>query len=62
MMLTYEEVEFMFDNGELDQEYCGYIEQCTNIGNGDMLILAMESGEYAEGFLDWFYGQQKELA
>ena len=61
-MLTYEEIEIMFDNGTLDSEYSEYIEQCISIGNGDMLILAMESGIHADGFLDWYYGQQRDLA
>ena len=39
-------------NGEHDDAYSEYIMDQTPIGNGDMLINAMESGAYLEGFCD----------
>lgn len=54
--MTYEEVEYKFDRGELDDQYAEYIMANALIGNGTMLINAMESGEYIDGFLDYYYG------
>lgn len=39
------------DQLEYSNEYAEYINQCTPIGNGDQLIVAIESGKYWEGFL-----------
>lgn len=33
-------------------EYAEYIAKCTPVGNGDQLILAIESGDYWEDFLE----------
>jgi len=37
---------------ELEYQYMEYIEQHAFIGNGDMLIVAAESGRYLKDFCD----------
>lgn len=37
---------------ELDDAYAEYIMERTSIGNGEMLIHAMERGDYFEDFMD----------
>lgn len=50
--MTEQEFERRMDNYDLDVEYSEYIASQTTIGNGTMLINAMESGDYYEGFKD----------
>ena len=56
--MTEDQFEQMVDNGYLDSEYSDYIMNCTDamVGNGDMLISAIESGKYYEGFKEWMIG------
>lgn len=58
-LITDEEFEVMINNGDLDMEYSEYIMDNANIGNGDMLINAMESGAFYEGFKEYFLDQYK---
>jgi hypothetical protein len=58
-MITDEEFEVMLDNGDLDMEYAEYIYENALIGNGDMLIEAIESGAFYEGFKESFLNQYK---
>ena len=53
--MTHDEFEKAMDKSELDYQYSDYIILHTDarIGNGDMLIEAMESGNYYDGFRDW---------
>lgn len=51
--LTEEEFEMAFDRDDYYDAYAEYIEEHANIGNGTMLIRAIESGDYYEGFRDW---------
>ena len=37
---------------QLEEKYLAYIYDHANIGNGTMLINAMESGNYLDDFLD----------
>lgn len=48
--MTEEEFERAMDRFELDDEYSEYIMARAPIGNGEMLIRAMESGDWYEGF------------
>lgn len=50
--MTEKAFEAAMENGELDMEYSEYIESQTPIGNGTMLINAIESGRYYDGFRD----------
>jgi hypothetical protein len=50
--MTLQEFETAFDNMELEDYYAEYIEANACIGNGHMLVIAMESGNYYEGFRD----------
>jgi hypothetical protein len=45
-------------DGKLDEEYGAYIMEQTPIGNGDMLIRAMESGRFEEGFTEYLLGKR----
>ena len=58
-LITEDEFEVMLNNGDLDMEYSEYIMDNALIGNGDMLINAMESGNYYEGFKEYFLDQYK---
>lgn len=58
-MMTDEEFETKLDSGELDMQYAEYIYENALIGNGDMLIEAMESGAFYESFKVSFFNQQK---
>ena len=40
------------DSGKYDYEYAEFIETQTPIGNNHMLIKAIESGDYADAFID----------
>lgn len=58
--MTEEEFENAYNNAELDDEYAQYIMDNSAgervIGNGDMLLTAMEEGylfeSFKEGYLD----------
>lgn len=45
----------MFDKGELDDDYADYLVRVSDarIGNGKMLIEAMENFVQYEGFKEW---------
>jgi hypothetical protein len=55
--MTLEEFETAFDNGDLDNEYAEYLYNNCTIGNGDMLINAMERGDLYEDFMDSMVGK-----
>lgn len=57
--MTEKEFETMFDSGKLDNEYAAYLYNHGSIGNGDMLIIAMERGDLYEDFKDFIIYQQK---
>lgn len=40
------------DSGKYDDAYAEFIETKTPIGNNHMLIAAIESGDYADAFID----------
>jgi len=50
--MTLQEFEDKMNTYELDDDYAEYIMQHTSIGNGEMLIHAMERGDYFESFMD----------
>ena len=50
--MTEEDFDEAMERGDLDLEYSKYIESQTPIGNGTMLINAIESGRFYEGFKD----------
>jgi len=50
--MTLQEFEDKMNSYELDDMYAEYIMERTNIGNGEMLIHAMERGDYFESFMD----------
>ena len=50
--MTLEEFEDAMNTYELDDAYAEYIMERTSIGNGEMLIHAMERGDYFEDFMD----------
>jgi len=47
-------------DGEHDQEYSEYIMEHTPIGNGTMLINAIESGAHFDGFIDHLVSKNGE--
>lgn len=53
--MTETQFELLMDKNALDDEYAEYISNHTDaiIGNGDMLIEAMESCKYYEGFKEY---------
>lgn len=58
--MTEQEFEEKFDKNFLDEEYSDYLMNNTDafIGNGDMLIRAIESGNHYEGFKDYMMGEK----
>jgi len=50
--MTLQEFEDKMNTYELDDAYAEYIMERTSIGNGEMLIHAMERGDYFESFMD----------
>lgn len=49
--MTEQEFEDAFDRGDLDDEYAEFLMKSDlPIGNGDMLIEAMESHKYLDSF------------
>jgi hypothetical protein len=52
MTMTEDQFEELFDSYKLDDRYAEYIEEHASIGNGTMLINAMESGDYFDDFKD----------
>lgn len=49
-MMSEDEFEDLFADGDLDDEYAEYIMEHGSIGNGEMLIHAMESHDFYEDF------------
>ena len=58
--MTESKFEELMNLNYLDDEYSDYIINHTSarIGNGDMLIEAIESGVYYEGFKDHMLGDK----
>ena len=58
--MTQDEFEKAFDNGSLDDEYAEFLMTKTDamIGNGDMLIAAMEQHLYFDSFMDSMIGER----
>ena len=56
--MTEAEFEAAMEKYELDYQFSDYLMNHTNarIGNGDMLIEAMESGDYYDDFKDHMTG------
>ena len=50
--MTLQEFEDKMNTYELEDAYAEYIMERTSIGNGEMLIHAMERGDYFESFMD----------
>jgi len=50
--MTLQEFEDKMNTYELDDAYAEYIMEHTSIGNGEMLIHAMERGDFFEDFMD----------
>ena len=50
--MTLQEFEDAMNSYELDDAYAEYIMEHTSIGNGEMLIHAMERGDFFEDFMD----------
>ena len=50
--MTADEFELKFGRGDLDNEYADFLMFKTDelIGNGEMLLRAMESGKYIDQF------------
>jgi hypothetical protein len=64
-LLTRKQVEYKFENMELDDEFAEFVMDLANQGevlicNGNMLTEAMESGRYDEPFIDWYFHTQPE--
>lgn len=57
--MTEAEFDSKFDEGMLDEEYAEYIMEHGDrpIGNGDMLICAMEDMYMADSFKDYMVGK-----
>ena len=62
LMEIRERIEKLFDNGKLDEQYAEYImDNCGDrvvVCNGDTLIVAMESMEFAEEFIDYMVDKE----
>lgn len=58
VLMSVREFENKMHFMELDNEFADYITNHTNarIGNGDMLIEAMESGDYYDSFKEHMTG------
>lgn len=48
--MSEEQFEELFDNGDLDEHYAEYLMSHSSIGNGNMLIRAMENHSMYEDF------------
>ena len=57
-VMNEQELEVLMDKNQIDAEYSEYLmnESGAFICNGDMLIEAIESGRYYEGFKDYMTG------
>ena len=61
MQMDSDQFDSAMERGDLDDKYADYLMFRTDalIGNGEMLLAAMESGRYYDSFKDSYLGEKK---